>query len=141
MTVGFGLVGCGIVARDHARALEAAEGARLVAVTDVDSDRARAFCDEAGVAFCASYEELPRPFRRYQIGPSWRGERPQRGRYREFVQADIDIVGSASMLADAEIITITIDALERLEKIYPPKKWSKKQGLGPRKIVREDQQK
>lgn len=60
MTVGFGLVGCGLVARDHARALEAAEGARLVAATDVDGDRARAFCDEAGAAFCASYDELLR---------------------------------------------------------------------------------
>lgn len=62
----------------------------------------------------ATYPEIPRPFRRYQVGPVWRGERPQRGRYREFVQADLDIVGSASPLADAEIIIVVIRALEAL---------------------------
>ena len=62
----------------------------------------------------AGYPELPRPFRRYQIAPAWRGERPQRGRYREFLQADVDIVGSASMLADAEIITLVVALLNRL---------------------------
>lgn len=63
----------------------------------------------------ASYDALPRPFRRYQVAPVWRGERPQRGRYREFVQADVDIVGSASLLADAEIIAVVIRSLEALE--------------------------
>lgn len=60
---------------------------------------------------CAMYDELPRPFRRYQIASLWRGERPQRGRYREFVQADIDIVGSTSLHADAEIILLIVDVL------------------------------
>jgi len=63
---------------------------------------------------CAAADGLPRPFKRYQIAPVWRGERPQRGRYREFVQADVDIVGSGSMLADAEIITVVTTALDRL---------------------------
>lgn len=64
---------------------------------------------------CASYaDELPRPFRRYQIAPLWRGERPQRGRYREFVQADVDIVGSSSLHADAEIILLIVDVLGQL---------------------------
>lgn len=62
----------------------------------------------------ASEPSLPKPFRRYQIAPVWRGERPQRGRYREFVQADIDIVGTSSVLADAEIIAVIATALERL---------------------------
>jgi len=57
---------------------------------------------------------LPRPFKRYQIDPVWRGERPQRGRFREFVQADVDIVGTPSLLADAEIITVVTEALDRL---------------------------
>ena len=49
--------------------------------------------------------ELVRPiFKRYQIQQVWRGERPQRGRYREFTQCDIDAIGSTSMLQDAEII-------------------------------------
>ncbi len=62
----------------------------------------------------AQYPDLPKPFRRYQIAPAWRAERPQRGRYREFYQCDADIVGSASMLADAEIIALIYTVLRRL---------------------------
>ncbi len=51
--------------------------------------------------------DLVKPvFKRYQIQPVWRADRPQKGRYREFCQCDVDAVGTASMLADAEIITI-----------------------------------
>jgi histidyl-tRNA synthetase len=60
------------------------------------------------------YPDLPKPFRRYQIAPVWRAERPQKGRYREFYQCDADIVGSASMLADAEIIAMIYTILRRL---------------------------
>ena len=63
----------------------------------------------------AQYQnEIKRPFKRYQVGKVWRGESPQAGRYREFAQFDADIVGSKSMMADAEIIAImerTMDAL------------------------------
>lgn len=59
----------------------------------------------------AMYPDLVKPFKRYQIAPVWRAERPQKGRYREFYQCDADIVGSASMLADAEIITMIYTAL------------------------------
>jgi histidyl-tRNA synthetase len=53
----------------------------------------------------AQYQnELPLPFKRYQIQPVWRAENTQKGRYREFLQCDIDTVGSQSPLADAEII-------------------------------------
>jgi len=62
----------------------------------------------------AQYPDLPKPFRRYQIAPVWRAERPQRGRYREFYQCDADIVGSSSMLADAEIIAVVHTILTRL---------------------------
>ena len=58
--------------------------------------------------------ELPLPFKRYQIAPVWRAERPQRGRYREFYQCDADIVGSASMAADAELIAMLCDILRAL---------------------------
>jgi histidyl-tRNA synthetase len=58
--------------------------------------------------------DLPLPFRRYQIGPSYRGERQQRGRYREFFQADIDIVGAPGPLADAEVIAVIVEALRAL---------------------------
>jgi histidyl-tRNA synthetase len=56
------------------------------------------------------------PFRRYQIQKAWRGERPQEGRYREFTQADIDIVGSQTLAAhhDAELPLVTLEALEKL---------------------------
>ncbi len=62
----------------------------------------------------AQYPDLPKPFRRYQIAPVWRAERPQHGRYREFYQCDADVVGSASMLADAEIIALIFTILRRL---------------------------
>lgn len=58
--------------------------------------------------------QLTLPWRRYAIGQSYRGERPARGRYRELWQADVDIIGSASPLADAEIIAILTDSLAAL---------------------------
>jgi histidyl-tRNA synthetase len=60
------------------------------------------------------YPDLVRPFKRYQIAPVWRAERPQRGRYREFYQCDVDIVGAKSMLADAEVVTIAYQSLREL---------------------------
>lgn len=50
--------------------------------------------------------ELPKPFRRYQVGNVWRGERAQAGRFREFMQFDADIVGTPDVAADAEIISL-----------------------------------
>ena len=58
--------------------------------------------------------QLSLPWRRYAIGPSYRGERPARGRYREFYQADADIIGSDSPLADAEIIAVLCEVLSEL---------------------------
>ncbi len=58
--------------------------------------------------------QLPMPFKRYCISRVWRFDRPQKGRYREFWQCDVDIVGVASMKADAEIVSCAIDALEAL---------------------------
>lgn len=58
--------------------------------------------------------EIALPFRRYQLAPVWRAERPQRGRYREFYQCDADIVGAPGMDADAEIISLIATALTRL---------------------------
>lgn len=54
------------------------------------------------------------PFKRYQVTPVWRADKPQAGRYREFWQADIDIVGSNSALADAEVIGCALTALNKL---------------------------
>lgn len=62
----------------------------------------------------AQYPDLLKPFKRYQIAPVWRAERPQKGRYREFYQCDADTVGSSSMLADAETLNIIYEILTRL---------------------------
>ncbi len=65
--------------------------------------------------FYASHRaELPAVFRAIQIAPVWRAERPQKGRYRQFVQADIDIIGEAGLLAEIELITATSQALSEL---------------------------
>src|SRR5438477_8571309 len=63
----------------------------------------------------AQYQnELPMPFKRYQIQPVWRAENTQKGRYREFLQCDADIVGVDSKLADAEVIATAAKGLEAL---------------------------
>ncbi|GAB4319815.1 MAG: histidine--tRNA ligase [Phototrophicales bacterium] len=63
----------------------------------------------------AQYEnQFNFPFKRYQIAPVFRGERPQKGRYREFYQCDVDIVGVADMSADAEIVAVKVRALRQL---------------------------
>ena len=64
--------------------------------------------------FISNHQDLPLPFKRYHIGPVWRHEEPQKGRYREFYQCDADIVGSPYPEADAEIVNLTVDALTAL---------------------------
>lgn len=58
--------------------------------------------------------EIVFPFRRYAFGPSYRGERQQRGRFREFFQFDLDIVGVDSRVADAEVVAVISESLARL---------------------------
>ncbi|MEP6900557.1 MAG: ATP phosphoribosyltransferase regulatory subunit, partial [Actinomycetota bacterium] len=58
--------------------------------------------------------ELPRFFKRYQIQPVWRADRPARGRYREFYQCDVDAIGSNSMIVEAELISAVSEILTRL---------------------------
>ncbi len=65
--------------------------------------------------FYASHRaELPSVFRAVQIAPVWRAERPQKGRYRQFVQCDIDVLGDATPRAEAELIAATLDTLDAL---------------------------
>jgi len=59
-------------------------------------------------------DKLPRFFKRYQIQPVWRADRPARGRFREFYQCDVDIIGSRSMLVEAEICAAAGEVLTRL---------------------------
>ena len=56
--------------------------------------------------------DLPTPYRRYQVGPVWRNEKPGPGRFRQFYQCDADTVGAASVAADAEVCAMLADALE-----------------------------
>jgi len=58
-----------------------------------------------------NHASLPTPFRSLQVGPVWRADRPQRGRYRQFYQCDIDMIGEPSVLAEAELIEATSEAL------------------------------
>lgn len=58
--------------------------------------------------------QLTFPFKRYQIAPVWRADKPQKGRYREFIQCDVDVVGSDSSLADVEVIACLCKALEAI---------------------------
>ncbi len=58
--------------------------------------------------------ELPKFFKRYQIQPVWRADRPARGRFREFYQCDVDAIGSESMVVEAEIIAAACEILTRL---------------------------
>ncbi|OJJ21339.1 histidine--tRNA ligase [marine bacterium AO1-C] len=59
-------------------------------------------------------DKLAFPFKRYQIQPVWRGDRPQKGRYREFYQCDADVVGTDSLICEAEIILMINEALPNL---------------------------
>jgi histidyl-tRNA synthetase len=58
--------------------------------------------------------EIVFPFRRYQIQPVWRADRPQKGRYREFYQCDVDIIGSDSLLNEVELIQVVDDVYKKL---------------------------
>ena len=92
------------------RRLHAAEGDRdeLGLHYDLTVPFARYVLENAG--------HLSFPFRRYQIQPAWRGERPQEGRYREFWQADVDIVGDGALAThhDIEVVGVMLAALARL---------------------------
>lgn len=59
--------------------------------------------------------EISFPFKRFQIQPVWRADRPQKGRYREFYQCDVDVIGSDSLLNEIELISIISDVFENLK--------------------------
>ena len=61
-----------------------------------------------------NYNQLTFPFKRYQIQPVWRADRPQKGRYREFYQCDADVVGSNSLINEVELINIYNDVFRKL---------------------------
>ena len=61
-----------------------------------------------------NHATLPVPFRSFQFAPVWRAERPQKGRYRQFYQCDIDLIGDETVLAEAELIEATTQALDAI---------------------------
>ncbi len=61
------------------------------------------------------HHEITFPFRRYQVQPVWRADRPQKGRYREFYQCDADVVGTDSLLCEAEIILMLEEVYQQLQ--------------------------
>ncbi len=66
--------------------------------------------------FVVQYQnEITFPFKRYQIQPVWRADRPQKGRYREFYQCDVDVIGSNSLLNEVELVQIIDDVFSRLK--------------------------
>lgn len=64
--------------------------------------------------YATNQAKLPKIFKAIQIGPVWRAERPQKGRYRQFVQCDIDIIGDDSNFAEIELLNASLDALEAI---------------------------
>ncbi|MDD5416729.1 MAG: histidine--tRNA ligase [Candidatus Aenigmarchaeota archaeon] len=64
--------------------------------------------------FISNNPTIPKPYKRYQIGTVWRYDNPQAMRFREFTQADIDIIGSTSILADAEVVSCFADCMDLL---------------------------
>src|SRR6516165_2686971 len=85
---------------------EASGEADLALRYDLTVPLARVVADNRG--------KLPKFFKRYQIQPVWRADRPARGRFREFYQCDVDVLGSRSMVVEAELIAAASDALVAL---------------------------
>ena len=94
-----------------------------------------------------NYQHLPKPFRRYQVGPVWRNEKPGPGRFRQFMQFDADTVGASSVAADAELCMLAADTLEALGvprgqyvvKVKQPQRcrWRTRRGVGLENATRE----
>lgn len=62
----------------------------------------------------AQYNDLPKPFKRYQFGSVWRADKPDPGRFREFTQFDVDVVGTSTQLAETEVISAVVKALKEI---------------------------
>ena len=64
--------------------------------------------------YATNHAKLPKVFKAIQVGPVWRAERPQKGRYRQFVQCDIDIIGDESVIAEVELLNASMNALKAI---------------------------
>jgi histidyl-tRNA synthetase len=102
----FGVLKRGLTTEDFAAAKDALDLADLGLRFDLTVPLARFYATHRA--------ELPTVFRAIQIAPVWRAERPQKGRYRQFVQCDIDIIGEAGPLAEIELLTATAATMTAL---------------------------
>jgi len=102
----FGVLKRGLTADDLHQASDALELADLGLRFDLTVPLARFYATHRG--------ELPKVFRSIQIAPVWRAERPQKGRYRQFVQCDIDIIGEPGPLAEVELLSATVATVRAL---------------------------
>jgi histidyl-tRNA synthetase len=102
----FAVMKRGLTSEDLAAASEPLDLADLGLRFDLTVPLARFYASHRG--------ELPTVFRAIQIGSVWRAERPQKGRYRQFVQCDIDIMGESGPIAEVELITATVATLSAL---------------------------
>jgi histidyl-tRNA synthetase len=105
-TLAFGVLKRGLTSEDFQAATDALDLADLGLRFDLTVPLARFYATHRA--------ELPSVFRSIQIGSVWRAERPQKGRFRQFVQCDIDVIGEAGPLAEVELITATQAALTAL---------------------------
>ena len=64
--------------------------------------------------YATNHAKLPKVFKAIQVGPVWRAERPQKGRYRQFVQCDIDIIGDESIFSEIELLNASLNALKAI---------------------------
>ena len=87
------------------------DGDRTALRFDLTVPLARVVAKYAGAE---SGPSIRKPFKRYQVGMVWRGEKPQAGRFREFMQFDADIVGTATPVADAEIVALMVATMRAL---------------------------
>ena len=102
----FGILKRGLTPEDFASATSALDVTDMGLRFDLTVPLARFYATHRG--------ELPAVFRSIQAAPVWRAERPQKGRYRQFVQCDIDVLGEAGTIAEAELIAATLDTLAAL---------------------------
>ena len=102
----FGILKRGLTADDFATAENGLDLVDMGLRFDLTVPLARFYASHRG--------ELPAVFRSIQVAPVWRAEKPQKGRYRQFVQCDIDVLGEAGTIAEVELIAATLDTLETL---------------------------
>ncbi|MFN7160345.1 MAG: histidine--tRNA ligase [Candidatus Gracilibacteria bacterium] len=111
----FKVLASGDYLKDYKTELEKA-GKSEVSIQDLDSKQLLSKISDKALRYdltipfarfmAKNYRELPLPFKRYQMQPVWRADRPQKGRYREFYQCDADIIGSKSMLSEVDLLCI-----------------------------------